>query len=415
MSENFRNLWGAIFSGGESTGDRRLDRILRRFEARERACDSTEAHVAWLASSEAAEEIACLVKNYEKLSAFQRREVSMELTRTGSALVVPLAKKALEDPKDDGGVLSGIFFASRFSNRRSRFGKEIAPHVVAALGKYVKYDEDRALALLPRLDPELAIRVLFNDEYLAPTSPFVVNTLESCTEAGLAIPLTYLETLLEAWETERAKPEAPPRVRRGYFSAVRALALTDPQRANEVAESIVQRCSSESHSLEEVPLSSAGLVQLYDVLCDVDEKGFPDLPEPAQIYFAVAYFGSDWSNGGIGQALSNSSGDFFPLVKMGYRVIGDLYTLDLLEWMCRPFGPDGPARDRQERKRQMEMMSPNFWDQEEELRESWKPPEGDPGPSSTWLLNRYAARNAEVLRPLVDSLRRERESSEPVR
>lgn len=137
---------------------------------------------------------------------------------------------------------------------------------------------------------------------------------------------------------------------------------------------------------------------------------FVALPEPAQLLFAISYFDNDCSNGGISQALMNRTGDFLPLARKGYEAIGSTYSLQWLDFMCKPFGPQGPAPTQRERNRQMEAMTPDYWAQEDALREAWSK-QAVPPPSSfnDWLSALYAVKHAAVLKPLVEQERKRAE------
>ena len=151
-------------------------------------------------------------------------------------------------------------------------------------------------------------------------------------------------------------------------------------------------------------MAAAGLTGLYDRLCDFhdDRKKFEALPEPARIYFALSYFVADSENGGVGQALGNSTGDLLPLVRKGYQEVGDPRGASYLEAMLKPVGPDGPSLDREERNRQMDEMEPDFWTQEDDLGDEWAKEWADkPWVSTTWLLSLYANKHAAVLRPVM--------------
>jgi hypothetical protein len=172
----------------------------------------------------------------------------------------------------------------------------------------------------------------------------------------------------------------------------------------EIAETIVRQNPSQAEYFSDVPLTAAGLIGLYDRLCDHsdDPVRFSRLPEVAKIYFAVIYFEADCSNGGIGQALGNSTGDHLALVRKGYEDIGDARSQQFLEAMLKPFGSAGPSADREERNRQMKSMTPDYWSQEESLEEKRRQQAGDEqGDNTEWLLNKYAARHSAVLKPLL--------------
>jgi hypothetical protein len=159
-----------------------------------------------------------------------------------------------------------------------------------------------------------------------------------------------------------------------------------------------------SEPFREIPLAAARLMGLYESLLNDsdDDASFKRLPEPAQIYFAVTLFEADSDNGGISQALENSTGDYLPLVRKGYREIGDARSASYLEAMLMPFGKEGPSSNRDKRKAQMEAMKPDYWEQKEAIGEKWSQSNGEGGRISTlWLLNRWVARHADVLKPLV--------------
>ena len=229
--------------------------------------------------------------------------------------------------------------------------------------------------------------------------------LKSCNDVALKIPLPNIEMLLNAWKDYGDDPKAELRIIYGYRQSVRSLALHKPQDAMKIAEIIILKNPDESENFSQVPLDAAGLTGLYGALCEhaIDDKKFSKLPELAQMYFAVLYFEADMVNGGISQALGNSTGDYLPLVRKGYEKIGDKKGLRFLDFMLKPFGPDGPSQDREKRNRQMDAMNPTYLDQEDALYDKWyELSKDDKSPATEWLLNVYAARNVDVLKPLLN-------------
>jgi hypothetical protein len=285
----------------------------------------------------------------------------------------------------------------------------MAPEIIPWIGKSISRSSDLAVELLPVMDRKLASEILIKDEYLAKDAPLVAITLESLNDAGIEIPMSRISSLLDSWKESAKVEQSEYRIIRGYREAVRAWARHEPEAALEFVEQIIRNDPQESENFAEIPLAAARLSNLYDKLCDHadDPEDFARLPEVARIYFAVVYFQADSDNGGISQALGNSTGDHLALVRKGYREIGATDALDYLEWMCKPFGPDGPSADRDTRNRQMAAMKPDYFEQEELLSEAWVNRNADRKiPSTIWLLNRYAARHASVLRPFVEKARK---------
>ncbi len=339
----------------------------------------------------------------------RKYEVPTELARTGDIHVIPLLKKAIVDPSFGKSVLSGLFFACRLGNASDEFRKTMAPEVIRWIGKGASLGSDLAVELLPFMDGKLASETLIKDEYLAKDAPLVAITLDSLNDAGIEVPMSRISPLLDAWKVSARDENSEYRIIRGYQEAVRAWAVHEPEAAVEFVEKLIRQNPQESENFAEIPLAAAKLSDLYDKLCDHadDPEVFARLPEVARIYFAVVYFQADSDNGGISQALGNSTGDHLPLVRKGYGEIGAVDALDYLNWMCKPFGPEGPSIDRSKRNRQMETMKPNYFDQEEQLADAWAKRNADKKiPSTIWLVNRYAALHASELRPFVEKARK---------
>lgn len=328
--------------------------------------------------------------------------------------VVSLVAKALANRINGLEALPGIFYACNFGEPDKPYREALAPLVVPLIGKGSVPDHDAAIEVLPLLDKELAARTLFTERFLAPRSPFVETVLSSCNDAGVKVPVNFIHALLDEWKSTGLNPQSPSRIQAGYREVIRALAAHNPQEAENLMESIVQKHPDQAGNFSEVVLACAGLTRLYDGLCSYaeDPATFASLPEEAKIYFSVVAFSEDSANGGFGQALDNSTGDYLPWVKKGYQAIGDAEALRFLDWMCKPFGVQGPSADQGKRRAQMEEMKPAYAQQEEHLRESWVPdPKEGSQISTLWLLNRYAARNAAILKPFLGGVKRERSSN----
>lgn len=377
----------------------RLTSIARAFDARESAPDAVEAHVRWLQTQQGRSDVVFLAANYDRLSDQQKYEIPTELARTGLLAVVPLLEQALARKED---ALAGVFFANHLGKPESGFNKAVAPMVVPWIGKSVIESRDTALMLLPVLDPELAAKVLFMEKFVGLDAPKVHYVLGSCNDAGLNVPRSIIDPLLTAWEKPAQDTKAEYRIERGYLEALKALAAHDPLAATQRAETIIQARPSWSDNLADLPLLASGLVGLYDKVADLaDTPGrFNALPAAAQFYFAVSYFESDCSNGGFSQALGNSTGDFLPLVRSAYKAIDDRRGLEWLEWMCKPFGKDGPSPIRAERLRQMEAMKPSFYEQEDGLSDAWNEKHRDEPyqVSTSWKLAVFASKHADEIK-----------------
>lgn len=389
--------------------DPKLTRILKDYDQREEQADPPVAHSAWLKSAPGKEEAAYLAVNYDHLHEMRKYDVPSELARTGNIHVIPLLKKAIADPTYGKSVLSGLFFACHLGKASNEFRKQMAPEVIRWIGKGTSSSSDLAVELLPVMDRSLASETLIKDEYLAKDAPLVAITLDSLNDSGIEVPMSRITMLLESWKVSARDENTEYRIIRGYREAVRAWAFHEPEAAVEFVEKLIRDHPQESENFAEIPLAAARLSDLYDKLCDHsdDPETFARLPEAARIYFAVVYFQADSDNGGISQALGNSTGDHLPLVRKGCGEIGAVDALDYLDWMCKPFGPEGPSTNRDKRNRQMETMKPSYFEQEEQLLDAWVKRNADKRiPSTIWLVNRYAARHASVLRPFVEKVRK---------
>ena len=402
------SLWSSMQHNADSEDrpSRNLDAILRGFDRREAEDDaSTDAHRAWLKTETGREEALYLAEHYEKLSGDRRYAMGIELARTGVVEIVPFVTKALADSQNGLRVLSGVFFACHMIKPEKAYSCGIAPSVARWIGKDGSSDQDKAIALLPRLDAELAGKVLLTESYLSPNSSSAVYVVEAFNGAGIKVPLEFISVLLRAWESPAANPKSEYGVLRGYEQSIIALALHDPNKAVAVAERLIAKRPDCSDSVSKVYLAANGLTGLYNAICDLaDKPDFARLPKPAKIYFAVTYFESDCSNGGILQALGNSTGDYWPLVREGYEAMGYAQGIRFLDNVCKLFGPTGPSTNRKERNRQIDAMKPPFWEQEDAVMAAWDADTKDkPWVYVDLLLNRYAAAHAAVLKPLVNS------------
>lgn len=394
-------LLTAILPSVAAAEDTRLAKIAHEFEIREQADDSILAHTNWLKTEHGVRDVAFLAENFDQLPQLKKLEIPTELARTGLLVVVPLVKKSLTGSRMP---LAGLFYACRVGKHEPGFGKAVAPSVVPWVGKNESKiaTDDMAAQILAILDPELATRVLLEDRFLNINYPQVHWILKACNEGGLKVPLNKIEPLLAAWEVLAANPECDYRIERGFQEALKALAPHAPERAIEKAEQMIKLRPDWSEKLAELPLLAVGLSDLYYKLADVadDPARFAKLPKAAQHYFAVTYFEADCANGGISQALGNSTGDYFPIVVDAYRTIGDNRSLEWLAMMCQPFGKDGPPQERLKRNQQMDSMSPPYIEQIEKIEMQWKSRHPNVGwmPSTAWRLARYASQHAEEIR-----------------
>jgi len=381
--------------------DARLSKIVREFELRELADDSVLAHRKWLRTQGGKLDAAFLGENFERLTGEQQMEIPTELARTGLLAAVPLVKKSLVA---SNMPLAGLFFATRMEKPEPGFNKQVATLVVPWIGKHRSdiATEDIAAQMLVWMDAELAARVLLNERLISINYPEVHFILAACNGGGLKVPRNLIEPLLAAWEAPVKEPECDYRIARGYREALKAFARQEPVKAIQKAEELFKTQPYWSEELAELPLLAAGLPDLYNRLSDFAEtpSKLARLPVPAQFYFAVTYFRADCDNGGIDQALSNSTGDYLPLVRKAYKAIGDSRSTEWLDWMCRPFGKSGPSPRRAERRRQMDSMKPAFFEQSEQLQEQWEKRHELSAfrIATAWKLSAYVAKHAGAIR-----------------
>lgn len=383
----------------------RMQDITRAYDEREYQPgpdNSTEAHRSWISSPKAKEDIAYMTAHYEAIPSLTRSSMVTELARTGLPEIVPFINRALADDSDGTDALPGIFYGCHLANATDSYRKGLAEGVARWCIKD-SHEQDDAIRLLPHLDKEVARRTLLSDKLLSASNPHIVDILTGCNSACLTIPLEQLEPLLAAWQATAHDPNSAYPIRRGYTEAVQALAAHAPARAIALAEAGVKATPHDSSNWAAVLLAAAGLTGLYDRLCDFNEPtSFATLPEPAKIYFSISYFEGDSSNGGVGQALGNPTGDYLPWVKKGYEAIGDKQASSWLAAMCKPFGETGPAATQEKRLQQMEAMKPNYWEQEDALFDAWSKSQPDDGrPGVEWMLAAYVVRHADALRPLL--------------
>ncbi len=383
----------------------RIRAITRAFDEREYQPgpdNSAEAHRNWVSSPKAKEDIAYMTAHYEAIPSLTRSNMATELARTGLPEIVPFINRDLADDSDGTDALPGIFYGCHVANATDSYRKGLAEGVARWCIKDSP-EQDDAIRLLPHLDKEVARRTLLSDKLLSADNPHVVDILTGCNSACLTIPLERLEPLLTAWQATALDLNSAYLIRRGYTEAVQALAAHAPARAIALAEAGVKATPQDSSNWAEVLLAAAGLTGLYDRLCDFHEPtSFAGLPEAAKIYFSVSYFEGDSSNGGIGQALGNPTGNYLPWVKKGYEVIGDKQAMSWLAAMCKPFGEPGPAATQEKRLEQMSAMKPDYWEQEDALFNEWSKSHPDNGrPGVEWMLAVYVVRHADALRPLL--------------
>ena len=381
-----------------------LSRITEEFDRRESAGDSVEAHRLWLGTPEGKMDVSYLAENFEKLHVLRQDEIPKELARTGKAVVVPLLQQSLSKSRS---AIPGVYYACFFKEIEPEFGKRVAPLILPWIAEGKAIGNDTAIDVLPLLDAEFAAKTFFSDEYLNPASPLAHMVLSSCNKAGLKVPAIYLDRLLAAWEPNLPNANMENRIARGIRESVMALARHDPPRALAKADEIIQTRPEWAEDLAEIHLLAAGLIGLYDklaALSDDDPDRFEKLPLPTRQYFAILYFKSDCENGGIEQALDNSTGDYLPLVRSGYEAIGDQRSLAWLDWMCKPFGPAGPSSNRKERIRQMEAMKTAYHEQVDQLGEDWEKrhPRDAKEVSTRWKLAKYVSKHADEILKALD-------------
>ena len=385
----------------------RLAAVIKAYEVREDGggkARATEAHVAWLMTAAGKAEAAWLAQHYEKLPTERRAEMAMELARTGQVEMVPYLKKALADSAAREEALRGMLYGCLPAEGTGAFRQGLAPEV-ALLCTMESDEQADAIGLLPYLDPELAAKTLLTDAFLAPGAEFALETLQSLNDAQITIPLARIESLLASWQSTGTNPDSKYELRHRYCEAVKALVVHDPQRAVALAIDAEKLVRRDGVLWSEVILPTEGLTGLEDAIgaSAEDPARFAALPEPAQLFYAVSYFDGDCANGGISQALGNSTGDYLPLVRKGYEAMGCKRSLRWLDWMCQPFGRQGPAPVRAERVRQMEAMKPAYRELEKALQDTWNgsnPPADESG--NRWLRAQYAVKHAGVLKLIVE-------------
>jgi hypothetical protein len=399
----FFMVLGFVSSTAHSQADEdaRLKQIAREFDKREGAeGQRCENHRTWAKTEQGKADLMYLSEHYEGLSDMRKNVLPMELARTGVVEVVPLVKRALEDPRTT--ALSGVFFACRLSHFEPEYGKQLAVSLVPLLGKK-HLGTDRALELLPTLDPALAGKTLFTDEWLSPEAPAARSVLMAFNDAGHPVPIERVRPLVEKWRAS-ALADVKRKDQWAYAAALVALAYNDPQDAITKTDEWIAKYPEEAENVSAVFLIASGLSRLHDSLVDnIDSpKDLESLPDSAKFIFAVSIFELDWMNGGTSQAFSNYTGDYIPWVKQGYKAIGDKDRLLFIEKVCALFGTNGPSTDRKTRNLQMEKMRPPFSEQVEKWENEESPETKQPKRIPTdILLCRYAAKHAEELRPLL--------------
>ncbi len=375
--------------------------ILKRMERREyKDEDRHEAHKAWMRSPEGQRKAAVMVKEFKSLSPEERALAAGVAACTGDVEAVPLIIAGLSDRKAGKEVVNAVRYASRMGAKED-FRKAVAPHVLRWLPKA----RDLVVSALPRLDASLAAEALLGADFLKDDPVLTTEVLKAFNEAGQPVPLAVAEASLAIHLPAMKKSRGGGPAFEAWREALFALAAHKPEEAVALAEKIATKWRGCDDSLSEVFLHANGLRNLYDRLCDVsdDPQAYARLPEPARIYYATTYFLADWENGGLSQVFGNSTGDLAEEAKKGFLIIGAERDSRILDEVWSWFGPDGPSPNRSLRQHQMDNMEPSFWDREERMdeQESKGRVNRQHEPSPWWLLKRWAARNAEVLRPLV--------------
>jgi hypothetical protein len=384
---------------------RLIKSIIRSMTKRDESfADSMTAHEQWIRSPAGALEAAALAEACLGLDPEVRDFAAEIAARTGASAAVPLVAAALKDPDCGRLVLTGVWYAARFGSD-PEFKKGVAPHLIPWTLRQTESGENHAITALPEFDPDLARSALLQPEFLDRDDATAVQIIKAFTEAGLAVPLDVVRCQLERWEPKLKASRGGGADFLAWKTCICALAFHHPEDAVIKVQSVVTKWPGCSDSLSEVLLHAAGITGIYYRLCDFadDAARFETLPHPARLYFAASYFLSDWENGGVGQALSNSTGDYAHLAKQGFAAAGDTWTCSYLDKVFALFGSEGPPLNREARQQLMDTMQPTFWDQEESLNDEWHAAlkKRRSEVSSRYLLDRYAAKHAEVLQPLM--------------
>ena len=269
MKRSFLGLLGfGLFAASDSSQgaeDARLKQIAREFDKREGLNGpDVGKHRAWSLTEAGKADLVYLAEHYDDLSDQRKYELPLELARTGTVGVVPLVKRALDDP--DGSVFSGIFYACRLGGFDPEYGKQIAPCLIPLLGRK-HLGEDRALKLLPTLDPDLAGKTLFTDAWLSPDAPEARSVLRAFNEANQPVPVERVRPLMEKWRA-RALADGERKDQWAYAAALTALARSDAADAVAKADEWIAKYPQETEDVAGVFLVASGLTGLFDSLVD---------------------------------------------------------------------------------------------------------------------------------------------------
>jgi hypothetical protein len=197
-----------------------LQKILTELRGLESPYRTVEAYGKWVQSDAGREGATFLAAHYDELRTMGKQEIVQDLAETGAKEVIPLVKKALADPQ--GEKLPLYLYRSSF-RATPEFRKEMAPSLIPWLKS--ERAKEYAIQLLPRYDGALAAETLFTDEFLSPTAKTVPMVLKSCREARLAIPLTRIRSLLEAWQSRVLEDSTDSWIIQGYAEALIASPL----------------------------------------------------------------------------------------------------------------------------------------------------------------------------------------------
>ena len=321
---------------------------------------------------------ARLVPHLERLSRHPepsvRRMATVALGETGRAEAVEALVRVLrsDDHWDRSAAMSGIRLAVRGGRASDEYRRGLFDAVAAVIEMKSIGGTDAPDALLA-LDRERAVRHLTSPERFHLGHPEIASLAKALADARVMISDDSVARLIDPI----AFPPRGPQITvfcyglkllalGGHASAgeriERVLSLMPPRGSDRQA---VRAAAAIRRDAAEAYLILNGVPDAYHVAIDAwsDAEDLAALPEPVRNYVAVQVLSNEVSNGSFAQYFFNSYGDDVRHASAGLDAVGAKRSARIVRDVMALFGRSGPSADQEERRQQLDAVSPQSVDE----------------------------------------------------